>query len=141
MKRAVAHAVFFLCCLSSSIGICSGAELNSFWQTVGQAKVSKNIKSAVPFQPSLTLEENNRKLKSHRSQSFVVSSTVPLKNLSQIQLVNRSARWQFDGQAYSGRVTAVMLSADRQSVTVFAEISNPPMSFSATSAGLLSVEG
>jgi ribosome-binding factor A len=144
MKRVVAHAVFYLSCLSSSLATCTGAELSSSWQSLGQAKISKKSRTAVPFQPELSLEQNNRKLNDHRANSVIVSSTVPVSSLPRIQLVNHAARWQLENQTFSGRVTAVMLSEDQQSLTVFVEIADPQLKtqeFSGHKAGFLSVEG
>jgi hypothetical protein len=144
LKRAVAQALFYLSCLSGSAATsCFGADLNSSWQPLGQAKIKKNIRATLPFRPELTLEQNNQNLQDHRTKSVIVSSTVPTKSLRSIQLVNHTARLQIDDQSFSGRVTAVMLSGDQQSLTVFAEISGPlteQQNLSERDAGLLSVE-
>lgn len=127
-----------------SASLSFGANGNSSWQAVGQAKIKKNIRTAVPFRSDWTLEQNNRNLQNHRSKSVIVSSTVPTSTLSSIQLLNRSASWHLQNQAFTGRVTAVMLSEDQQSVTVFAEITIPKTDqhmYAIHEAGLLSVEG
>lgn len=144
MRRAVAHAVLYAFCFGSSIGSCFGAEVNSSWQPLGQAKVQKNIRTSAPFRPELSLEENNRLLTAHRNKSIIVSTTVPVKKLSNLNLVNHSASWQLGNQAYSGRVTAVTLSADQTQATIFAEIVDadlPTNSLKGHEAGPLSVEG
>jgi hypothetical protein len=144
MKRVVAHAVFYLSCFSSSLTICAGAELDSSWQTLGPAKISKKSRTVIPFQPELTLEQNNQNLNDHRANSVIVSSTVPVSSLPRLQLVNHAARWQLKNLTLSGRVTAVMLSEDQRSLTIFAEISDPHLKtqkFSEPNDGVLSVEG
>lgn len=144
MRHAVAHAVLYAFCFGSTIGSCLGAEVNSSWQPLGQAKVQKKIRTSAPFRPELSLEENNRLLSAHRNKSIIVSSTVPVKQLSNLNLVNRSALWQLGNQAYSGRVTAVTLSADQTQATIFAEIVDadlPTNSLKGHEAGPLSVEG
>lgn len=144
MRRAVAHAVLYAFCFGNTIGSCLGADLNSSWQTVGQAKVQKKIRTSAPFRPELSLEENNRLLAAHRTKSIIVSSTVPANQLSNLKLINRSASWQLGNHAYSGRVTAVTLSADQSQATIFAEIVDvdlPANSLKGHEVGALSVEG
>jgi hypothetical protein len=143
VNRTVAQAVLTLLCMTASMSQILGAGINSSWTELGQAKASKKSNTVVPFQPELSLDQNNQNLVEHRARSITISTIVPINKVDQLTLVNHAVRWQLEDQVYSGRVTALMLSQDRQSLTVFAEISDPKLDskkISRKSEGLLSVE-
>lgn len=143
MRRAVAHAVLLVCSFGCQIGMCFGADLNSSWKPVGQAKVKKKIRATVPFRPELSLAENNQRLREHRQQSVVLAASVAVDEVADLHLVNRGASWQFGEHTFLGRVTAVMLSGDQSQVTIFAEITDPEFQsykWTGQEAGLLRVE-
>lgn len=143
MRRAVAHAVICLACLGMTPST-RAANINSSPKLVGQAKVQKNIKTTVVFRPELSLQENNSRILAHRETSFVISITLPVDRLDSLRLVNRSVDWNCQGQLFSGRITAVSLSADRQQVTLFAEISDQYRAkehFTGQESGLLRIAG
>ena len=144
MKRAVAHAVLYALCISSLIGNSFAADVNSSWVTLGQAKFQKKIRPTTTFNPDLTLQQNNELLNKHRSQSIIVSSTIPVSQLRSVKLVSKPVQWQIDQSTFEGRITAVSLSGDQSQATIFAEISDSRLSsadLSGNETGLLKIEG
>ncbi|MFO0942641.1 MAG: hypothetical protein U0930_18040 [Pirellulales bacterium] len=144
MRLAVAHAVLYALCFSSSIENSFAAEVNSSWVTLGQAKIQKKIRPTVTFNPELSLQQNNELLNKHRSQTIIVSSTIPVSQLRSLKLVNKPVQLQIDSSTFNGRVTAISLSSDQSQATVFAEISDGQLSsanLSDKEAGLLKIEG
>lgn len=144
MKRAVAHAVLFTLCISGFGRKSIGADVNSSWTPVGQAKVQKKLRTTTPFRPELSLQENNELLNQHRRKSIIVAATVPVSELRTVKLVNKQVQWQTEQSSFAGRVTAVTLSSDQSQATVFAEISddqNSNADLKNLTLGLLSVEG
>lgn len=120
-------AICFALCVSSA---CSAADQTTrVWTTHTGVELQQSAASRVVpvFDPSLTIEENNRRLSGYDNQSYLLASvTIPRDKINAFKLAGRTVQFTCQGKAYSGQVSSFSIDGDSTAapVRVFVRVKN-----------------